>query len=193
MSNDSDRPKNGENELKLRARAQQLAKEPLRAAHDGPSVDVIVFALGTEVYALETAYVREVYPLKDFTALPGVPPFILGIVNVRGQILSVVDLKKFFGLANKGLGELNKVIILHNEHMEFGILADVILGNRPVFSMELQDSLPALTGIRAEYLKGVTSEALIVLDGQRILNDRRMLIHDEATALPVVHESAKSN
>lgn len=48
-------------------------------------------------------YVREIYPLKEFTPIPCTPPFVLGIINVRGQILSVIDIKKFFDLPEKGL------------------------------------------------------------------------------------------
>jgi len=75
---------------------------------------------------LNLFFVREVYPLRDFTVLPGVPTYIFGIINVRGQILPVIDIKKFFNLPEKGLGDLNRVIILYNDQMEFGILSDVV-------------------------------------------------------------------
>ena len=88
-------------------------------------IEIITFTLATETYGVESAFVREVYPLKEFTPLPGLPPFIFGIICVRGQILPVVDLKKFFNLPEKGLGEMNKVIILGNGQMEFGIMARV--------------------------------------------------------------------
>jgi len=112
----------------LKARARALAKEPEQAVAARSFIEITEFRLASETYGIESSFVREVYPLKDFTPLPGVPPFVLGIVNVHGQILSVVDLKKFFNLPDKGLGELNKVIILHNGRMEFGILADAVLG-----------------------------------------------------------------
>jgi len=94
-------------------------------------IEVIAFTLVTEIYGIESNFVKEVYTLTDFTPLPGVPSYIFGIINVRGQILPVIDLKKFFNLPEKGLGELNKVIILSNGLMEFGILADVVLGRYP--------------------------------------------------------------
>lgn len=164
----------------LRARARILAQEPEKVVAASEMLEIIGFVLGGETYGIESEMVREVYPLKDFTPLPGVPPFILGIINVRGQILSVVDLKKFFGFPEKGLGQLNKVIILHDEHMEFGILADEILGRGAVAKDTIQTSIPTVTGIGATYLKGVTSEQLIILDGKRILGDRALIIHQEA-------------
>ena len=144
------------------------------------SLDIIEFSLGAETYGIESAFVREVYPLKDFTLLPGTPPFVLGIVNVRGQILSVIDLSKFFNLPEKGLGQLNKVIIIHNDRMEFGIVADAILDARPVPLETIQAAPPTVTGIGAEYLKGVTGERMIILDAEKILGDEKIIVCQEA-------------
>jgi purine-binding chemotaxis protein CheW len=110
----------------LKKRAQALALQENDETGQQECIEIIVFRLAYETYGIETAFVREVYPLKDMTTLPGTPSFVMGIINVRGQIVSVVDLKKFFNLPEKGLGELNKVIIMCNERMEFGILADVV-------------------------------------------------------------------
>ena len=60
--------------------------------------------------------------------MPCTPPFILGIINVRGQILAVIDLKRFFNLPDKGLSDLNKVIILRRGGLEVGLLADAVAG-----------------------------------------------------------------
>ena len=137
------------------------------------------FLLAYEKYGIESSYVREVYPMKELTPLPCTPPFILGIINVRGQIISVIDIKKFFDLPDKGLTDLNKVIIVTDGKMEFGILADVIPGVRSVALSELQPSLPTLTGVRAEYLKGVTEERFIILDVEKILSDEKIIVHEE--------------
>ncbi|PKL50644.1 MAG: chemotaxis protein CheW [Candidatus Riflebacteria bacterium HGW-Riflebacteria-2] len=163
----------------LHTRAQALAQAPEKVVPASELLDIIVFSLGGEAYGIESVFVREVYPLKDFTPLPGVPAFVLGIINVRGQILSVIDLKKFFGLPEKGLGQLNKVIILHNNLMEFGLLADDIVGTTSVLLSGMQASLPTITGIGREFLKGITSERLIILDGEKILNDKEMIVHEE--------------
>ena len=123
--------------------------------------------------------VRETLPLKDLTPVPCTPPFVLGLIGVRGQIISVIDIRKFFDLPEKGLTDLNKVIIVHDEGMEFGILADAVLGVRTIPLAGLQPSLPTLTGVREEYLRGVTQERLVVLDGKKLLSDRRLVVHEE--------------
>ncbi len=164
----------------LKNRAIAMAQKSGQKKASSATIGVITFTLAAETYAIESAFVREVYPLKDFTSLPGVPPYIFGIINVRGQILPVVDLKKFFNLPEKGLGDLNRVIILCDDQMEFGILADVVQGTQDI---ELEDILIVpltVTGIGEEYLKGVTKDRLIVLNAKRLLCDKSIVVNEEA-------------
>jgi len=164
----------------LRARARALAQEPRQAGAARLLLEIVEFRLASETYGIESAFVREVYPLKDFTPIPGVPAFVLGIVNVRGQILSILDLKRFFNLPDKGLGQLNKLIILRNEQMEVGILADDILGARSIEVEALQAAPVTVSGIGAGYLRGVTAERVVILDAEQLLNDEQIVIHQEA-------------
>lgn len=164
----------------LKERARALAREPKGEEAAGEEIEVLEFQLAYERYGIESSYVREVYPLKEFTPLPCVSPFVLGIINVRGQIVFVIDIKKFFDLPEKGLTDLNKVVIIHNDSMEFGILADVILGMRRIALRDIQPSLPTLTGIREQYLKGVTPESLVLLDAEKLLTDKNIVVHEEA-------------
>lgn len=165
----------------LRARARVLASEPETGAAETEALEVVEFLLAHERYAIELEYVREVYPLRDLTPLPCTPRFVLGIINVRGEVISVIDLKKFFDLPEKGLTDLNKVIILHSQDMEFGILADVILGVSCIAVKEVQPSPATFTGIRERYLKGVTKDRKVVLDAKNLLADRSIVVHEEVT------------
>jgi purine-binding chemotaxis protein CheW len=163
----------------LKARARELAQETVEKSADEATIEVIEMLLAQEAYGIESSYVREVYPLKELTSLPGTPPFVLGIVNVRGQIISVVDLRRFFGLPEMDITEKSKIIIMRHAEMEFSILADEIRGVCSIATEEIRPPLPTLTGVRAEYLRGVTKERLVVLDAEKILSDRKMVIHEE--------------
>lgn len=165
----------------LRARAQALAREP-RAESAQEQLEVIEFLLASERYAVEASWVREVCPLRELTPLPGTPAFVAGIINVRGQILSVVDLKKFFDLPPKGLPEIDKVIVLRDHAMEFGLLVDALPGRRRIPLADIQPPLPTLTGIRQEYLRGVTSQRLIVLAAARLLADPNLVVRQDSPA-----------
>lgn len=163
----------------LKNRARALAQEPEKTETNREFLEIVVFGLSQETYGIESTFVREVYPLKDLTPLPCTPAFVLGIINVRGQILSVLDLKIFFNLPEKGLGDLNKIIIIRSGMMEFGILADVINGTRRIPLETIQSAPLTVTGIGAEYLKGVTADRIIVLNGDKILGDEKIVIYEE--------------
>jgi purine-binding chemotaxis protein CheW len=162
----------------LKMRAVAMAIEPDHKRENSEKTDIIEFVLGTESYGIESSYVREVYQLRDFTPLPGVPDFIFGIINVRGQILPVIDLKKFLNIPEKGIGELNKVIILRNGKMEFGILADVVEGTQSLALEDILEVPDTVIGIGEKYLKGVTKDHIVLLDAESILNDEKIIINE---------------
>jgi purine-binding chemotaxis protein CheW len=162
----------------LRERAHVLARQAQRPSA-GERIELLEFHLARERYAVERRNVQEVYPLRELTPLPGTPRFLLGLVNVRGRILPVFDLRKLFELPEQGLTDMHRVVLVRGNDLELGLLADVVVGMRTLPRASLQPSLPTLTGIRADYLMGVTDEHLVVLDLDRILADPQMLIHEE--------------
>lgn len=164
----------------LKARAQALARAPEPEEAGDAHIEVVEFTLAHERYAIESHCVKEVYPLDNLTPLPCTPAFVLGIVNLHGEILSVIDIKKFFDLPEKGLTDLNKVIVLQSADMAFGILADAIIGTRRIPIVDIQPSLPTLTGIREKYLKGVTSGHTVILDAEKLLADEMIVVREQA-------------
>lgn len=162
----------------LKARATSLAVLP-RTETAEEYLEIVEFQLASETYAIELRHAGEVSLLKELTPVPCTPAFVLGIINVHGRILSVVDLKRFFDLPNSALTDLNRVIVVRKDGMEVGILADTIHGVRRIPLRDLQPSLPTLTGIRAEYLKGITRERLIVLDADKLLSDSKIVVQEE--------------
>jgi purine-binding chemotaxis protein CheW len=170
---------NGKDAAILKARAKVLARTTAPEVRPESALEILAFRLADENYGIETNYIQEVCPFKDLTPLPCTPPFLLGIVNVRGRLVPVLDLKRFFELPEKGINDLHRVILIRNQELEFGILADVIVGVHSIDAALLQTSLPTLAGIRDDYLLGVTAERLIVLDTKRILSDPRIIVQEE--------------
>ena len=145
-----------------------------------PTLSVIEFALADERYALEMNFVTKVHPLEQLTRLPCTPEFLTGIINVRGRIVAVIDLKQFFELPEKGISDLHRVIVVQHDDVELGILVDYVVGTREVPLSRVQPPLPTLTGIRAGYLKGISDDRLILLDAAQILTDPKIII-DQTT------------
>jgi len=162
----------------LRERARLLARTEA-GEQSTEVVDVVEFMLAHEHYAVGIEAVVEVYPLKEMTPLPCTPAFVRGVVNVRGQIVAVIDIKTFFNLPGNALADSNKVIILGSDATKLAVLADEVLGVRELPAGALQPALPTMGGIGAEYLLGVTVERLMVLDAGRILADERIVVDEE--------------
>ena len=153
----------------LDARARELARPISRRASANGHLDVVGFQLAHERYAIESRFVAEVFPFTDITPLPGTPAFVVGIVNFRGSVLSVIDLKFFFQLPMKGLNDRNRAIVLRSANMD---------GTRRIVQENLQEALPTLSGIREKYLKGVTPDGVVVLDGGKLLSDDALVVRD---------------
>jgi purine-binding chemotaxis protein CheW len=90
----------------------------------------------------------------------------------------VIDFRRYVGLSVKGITELNRVVILKSGDVEFGILADEILGMRTIPRREMQQQ-PFQTGILAQFIMGIASDGCIVLDGEKILADRKIVVEEE--------------
>ncbi len=165
----------------LQERALILAQEPAGYENTDDVIEVLEFTLAHERYAVETNYVRQVAMLEYLVPLPCTPAFVLGIVNLHGAILPVLDLKRFFELPAKGLTDLNKIIVLHSEKILFCILADEVAGVRQILQRHVQSPLPTLAGVRKDYLKGITPERVALLDAEKFLASENIIVREYVT------------
>ncbi len=163
----------------LRARAQKLARRPESDTEGRESTAVIEFTLAHERYAAEVEYVREVYPFKELTSVPCTPSFILGVINVRGQVLSVMDVKEFFDLPPRGVDANTRVLILENDDMELGLLADSVVGDVAIPVEAIQSDIRSTSGPKGQYIKGITKDRLILLDVNKLLSDDAIVVQEE--------------
>jgi purine-binding chemotaxis protein CheW len=163
----------------LHERALDIARKRQTKDVKPAGLQLIEFKLGIERYAAEVAYISEVYQIKEITPVPCTPDFVLGVMNVRGQILSVLDLRELFGFPRVEISDEFRVIVLRNEEMEFGILVEAIVGESHVPYTRIQNTVTGLDGANHEFIKGVTADRLVILDSERILSTSMLLVHDE--------------
>lgn len=176
-------PDSAETRRILKARAVALAVSPTPEPEEG-ILEVVEFVLAHETWAIESSFIREIRTLTGLTPLPCTPHFVLGIVTIRGEILSVIDIRRFFDLPPKGLPELDKIMVIESGPMTFCILADAIRGLGRIPLSQVQQSLPTLTGIREQYLRGVTPDRKVVLDVARLAADPAILVREQVAILP---------
>lgn len=154
---------------RLSQRARQYASlTHIRDDLERDHYQTLVFALGGEQYALEVGMVQGVRPLGRLTRVPGTPPFYVGVLNVRGQVRTIFDLRTFLGQPSSG--EMpRELILVEAGRLALAFLADQVVG---VSVIPAGDVLP--TDI--PYARGITREHLIVLDAQALFADDRLIV-----------------
>lgn len=164
----------------LRERALALAKPLAEARTPGEVLDLLVFSLAGERYGVETTHVLEVISLRELTPVPCTPPVILGVVNHRGRILPVLDLRRLFGLSGQGVTDGGRIVVVEAGRMTCGIFADAVAGTIQVAAHEVAHP-PAVTpgGGRQAFIRGVTGEMVAVLDLEVLARDQRIVVNDE--------------
>ena len=157
----------------LEARARQLARVPDEPPRTGEVLELVGFVLAGERYGIESRFVREVARLTRFTPVPGTPAFVLGVTNLRGEILALFDLRNLLGVVTEGVTDLGRIVVLGERRCEFGLLADAASEILWVPGASLAQ--PETAWGRA-YLRGVSPDGVIVLSGEALLSDPRLTI-----------------
>ena len=159
------------------ARAYELSL-PQNAGPGRKFEEFLWFRLMYQEYAIAMHYVREVILTGEMTPGSGNPDFIAGICAIRGEIISLVDLRGLFGLTEKGLTDLNRVIVITDGALTFGILADNITGVGTIDRDQLSSESDR-TPIDRKSLLGSLGKSTIVLDASALLEDPRMIIDEK--------------
>ena len=158
----------------LEKRAKKMAR-PVITENGAAPVEVLKFRLAYQEYAFSMDHIREVVLTGKITPVPGTPKYITGICAIRGEIISLVDLREFFEIHGKGLTDLNRVIVITDGTITFGILADFITGIGMIQKEMLTPVSPGQTQIGEKYLLGAVND-LIVLDAAQLMADPAMVI-----------------
>jgi purine-binding chemotaxis protein CheW len=147
---------------RARAAAQERAETP---------VPLLAFSKGSQRYALLLEYVREVQPLEQFHPVPKAPPFLPGVAPWRGSILALVDLGRLFGVAETGLADVHRCIVVEAAGRRVAIVAREVeeIHNVPARLIHPAPELPG--NIVPEWVLGVYDEDCLVLRIDQILQD----------------------
>jgi purine-binding chemotaxis protein CheW len=135
---------------------------------------VIVFALANEEYGIEVDKVRTIERMIPITRVPKTPEFVKGVINLRGVVVPVIDLRGRFGLAETVPAENSRIIIVAANDMEIGFIVDSANDVMDVMSDTIEVPPEVVGGIKAKYLSGVAkvndNRLLILLNLSEVLN-----------------------
>ena len=163
----------------LEARARLLARVPPAPPRPGESLELVGFVLAGSRYGIESRFVREVARLTRFTPVPGTPAFVLGVTNLRGEILALFDLRVLLGIEAAGVTDLGRIVVVGEHRREYGLIADA--ASEMVY-LPAAAVAPTEAGWGRAYVRGVGPDGLIVLSGEELLADPRLTLSDERAA-----------
>ena len=138
-------------------------------------VQHIVFNLGEEEFAVEISEVREIINAEAITPIPDSPEFISGIINIRGNIIAVIDLKARFFLYPKKEAESKHIIITENS---YGIMVNEVTEILRLSEAAINEAPELVTKIHGEYIKGVITlenRLIILLDFTKVLSEEELV------------------
>lgn len=145
----------------------------------GEEIKVIVFTLGSESYGVEVDKVRTIERMVNLTRVPKTPPFVKGVINLRGIIVPVIDLRGRFGLDETEYTENARNIIVSVNGIEVGLIVDSASDVIDIDSDSIEDPPEIVGGIRAKYLRGVAkmsdNQLLVMLDLEEVLNKQEIV------------------
>ena len=141
----------------------------------------VIFSVDEQIYGVEILKIKEVVSYQKITPLPNMKAFIKGIINLRGIILPVFDLREKFKLPETTYTSFHAIIVMEVSGRVMGVIVDEISDVVDLFPEEVQavSSLPP--GVQAEYMKGIgkkESELIVLLDVDRLLSPEELEILD---------------
>jgi len=139
-----------------------------------PLLQWVTFRLGGETYGINVMQVQEVLRLTEIAPGPGAPDYVLGIINLRGNVVTVVDTRRRFGLPAQEPDDLSRIVIIETERLVVGILVDSVAEVVNLRASQIESAPNVGNEESSKYIQGVYSEGkeiLILVDLNKLLNE----------------------
>ncbi|MDY6321623.1 MAG: chemotaxis protein CheW [Succinivibrio sp.] len=135
----------------------------------------VTFRLGQEIYGVNVMQVREVLRYTDIAPVPGAPTYVLGIINLRGNVVTVIDTRQRFGLPSAEVTDNTRIMIIESESHVVGILVDSVAEVVDLNTNDIDDTPNVGTEESAKFISGVCNrddDLLILIDLTKLLSDQ---------------------
>lgn len=144
-------------------------------------MQLVTFNLGKEEFAVPILQIQEINRLVDITKVPRSPDFVEGVINLRGKVIPIIDLRKRFGLPQAELGKYARIVVVNMEGRMVGLIVDSVSEVLRLSEDAIEPAPPVVAGIDSEYIRGLgklDGRLLILLDLSKILTkeERKELV-----------------
>ncbi len=151
-----------------------MSNEALDIAAD-ESEQLVVFELADEFYGVEISAVNTIIRMQGVTDIPRTPDFVEGVINLRGSIVPVIDLRKRFGLPAGEITKASRIVVVEAAKQMIGMIVDAVVETLRLSADAIEPPSPVVASLDAEYLRGVGKQddrLVILLDLDKVLSTR---------------------
>lgn len=151
----------------------------------GSDTQLVTFNLGKEEFAVPILQIQEINRLVEITRVPKSPDFVEGVINLRGKVIPIIDLRKRFSLPQSDLGKYARIVVVNMDGRMVGLIVDSVSEVLRLPNDAIEPPPPVVAGIGSEYIKGLgklEGRLLILLDLSKILTkeEKRELVEVNA-------------
>lgn len=155
-------------------------------------IQLVVFDLASEHYGVDISDVREIIRMQNITKVPGATSYVEGIINLRGKVLPVLDLRKRLGLKVAEQTEESRIVVIDITDGEAGVIVDAVTEVLRVPNSSIEPPASMVTQGNSDYLRGIaklSDRLIILLDLNKLLSSRA----DSEAIARVIGESIAGN
>ncbi len=148
---------------------------------------LVVFDLDSESYGVDIGAVREIIRMQEITRVPRTPEFVEGVINLRGKVIPVVDLRKRFGLNVGEESKDNRIVVVDIGGQDIGVVVDAVTEVLRIHASAIEPPSSVITSADSEYLLGIAKlddKMIILLELESVLSDKeRDILLEESLAI----------
>ncbi|NCD25369.1 MAG: purine-binding chemotaxis protein CheW [Deltaproteobacteria bacterium] len=137
-------------------------------------LQLVTFSIGDEEFGVEILKVQEIIRMLEITKVPKAPPFVEGVINLRGKVIPILDLRKRFGLDSRSHDKNTRIIVIEISSMIVGFIVDSVSEVLRLPANTVEPPPPVVAGLDSDYISGVgklEDRLLIMLDLNRLLSN----------------------
>lgn len=145
----------------------------------------LTFQLGSEDYGIGIAHVTEIVGMQNITEVPDMPPYVKGVVNLRGQVIPVIDVRLRFHMQPRDYDERTCIVVVSLSKVQLGLIVDTVNEVRTIDDAQISPPPRVASAASARYIKGmgkVGDEVKILLDARKLLFEEEIAALTETAA-----------
>jgi purine-binding chemotaxis protein CheW len=147
--------------------------DKIKTQLSGKTLQAVTFALGSEEYGVDIAQVQEINRMVTITHVPRAPQFMEGVINLRGQLIPIIDLRTRFGMERSELTKNTRIVVTEIGNKRIGMVVDSVSEVLRIPVEQIEDAPDLVAGVETEYIRGVGKmgdRLIIMLDLGRVIS-----------------------